>query len=419
MIKHFSLAVLLSLGIALPTDAAVTYYTGSLTLVTTSGSVCETFSSKTLPVSLVLKQDFFGSTPIKGYFGGDGISLGYFSGAVLDALEVRYPYSDETRAGGHRMRLSRTDSGKLTGELNDRHIENTVAECNFDVARIELIEVPAPADNHDGFDRMKQLFELGLKRDEGAAFVASNNYNNACTAYGSALELADSLWKPGARETAPLLVALSTSCAKAGRYDDLIKLHDQRSSLPMDQHTRMVLVSNKLGALFHQGRGALSKGNLELALDKFTQAYAIEPKNKEVLFAVMTVHIRRGQYTEAVAFLEQAVEKLDNEDERTEIKGVIAMVYYKKFLKDEAAGDITNAEVALNKALEMDPAEPTYVEAVAKRKHKEGKYAEALAVLDRALELNTNEDKRKSLLAAQDKLRINEMMLKKLREVTN
>ncbi len=159
----------------------------------------------------------------------------------------------------------------------------------------------------------------------------------------------------------------------------------------------------------------LAKAEYEAALKILMQAYQLNPRNMDTIHTVMAVYIRSGRYSEAVAFLEQAGAKLEQAADRKEINDIIALVYFKKGLKDAKNGKEEEAETSLRKAVALDPKNVQYLEALARMRHKAGHFDEAEQLLDQGLEQITDDSSRREIMAEQEKLRQTEMIIKKLK----
>ena len=142
---------------------------------------------------------------------------------------------------------------------------------------------------------------------------------------------------------------------------------------------------------------------------------AINPKNRDAIGAIMSVYVRSGQHDEAIVFLEQTEKRLENEPDRNDVRGAIALIQFQKAKKDDQAGRYAEAQATLLKAIRLDPGTVQYPIVLARWRHKSGSYHEADSILKKALERFKDGASRAELTAAREKLRITEMMLKKLR----
>ncbi|MGD0584848.1 MAG: tetratricopeptide repeat protein [Oryzomonas sp.] len=170
----------------------------------------------------------------------------------------------------------------------------------------------------------------------------------------------------------------------------------------------------RVNALAQEGRTLLAQAEYEAALKILMQAYQLDPQNKDSIHTVMAVYVRSGRYNEAVAFLEQAAAKLEQAADRKEINDIIAMVYFKKGLKDDKNGKEAEAEASLRKAVALDPQGAPYLEALARMRHKAGHFDEAEKLLSQGLVHITEESSRREIMAMQEKLRLTEIIIKKL-----
>ena len=170
----------------------------------------------------------------------------------------------------------------------------------------------------------------------------------------------------------------------------------------------------RVKALSQEGRTLLSHGEYEAALKPLMQAYQLDPQNMDSIHFIMAAYFRSGRYGEAIAFLAQAGNKLEQAVDRKEINEVIALLFFKKGLKDAKDGKEEAAEISLRNAVALDPQSVQYLEALARMRHKAGHFDEAERLLSQGLEQVTDEPSRRGLMAAQEKLRLTEMIIKKL-----
>ena len=215
----------------------------------------------------------------------------------------------------------------------------------------------------------------------------------------------------------PYLSALANSYMRAGRYMDFSNLYNSRMNTIHDEAVHLVFSHHQINSLLKIGRVALGRGEYQTALDNFRQALHIDYKNKDVIAAMMSALVRSGQHDEAIAFLEQTEQKLDSEPDRKDVREAIALVAYRKAIKEQEAGRAVEAERTLRKAIKLDPATPQYLVVLARWLHKSGKYSEADAILKRGLDSFKDEPRRQELREARDKLRQTEMILSKMRRV--
>src|SRR6185369_12582715 len=100
---------LLFSGIAVTSFASMELYSGNMLIVNSSGKACAELK-KELSVDMVLSRED-GSHGISGFFEGDGIATGRFSGKEGERIVVYYPYQDEVRSSGHFISIV-TDGNK-------------------------------------------------------------------------------------------------------------------------------------------------------------------------------------------------------------------------------------------------------------------------------------------------------------------
>jgi tetratricopeptide (TPR) repeat protein len=336
------------------------------------------------------------------------------SGASLEHLALRYPYADPALAEGHTVKLVLSDR-MLNGELRDKHIDAAAEECNFDLARLTLRQSEQDDAALEVYQELSARFEAQLTRSTALSFLRSGAYAEAVQQYEKALTLADKAFPYNPPKLAPFLTGLANAYMRLGRFDDFINLHAVRYPVILDEAVRSIFNGHLIRSYYHLGRAALGREEYPAALDHFRKMLAINSKNKDAIAAIMSVYVRSGQHDEAIAFLEQTEKSLENEPDRNDVRGAIALIQYQKAKKDEQAGRHAEAQASLQKAIRLDPGTVQYPIILARWRHKAGSYHVADTILKKALERFKDQASRAELTAARDKLRITEKMLSKLR----
>ena len=403
-----SLIILCLSGVAHSTEQL---YNGRMEILVTSGKACEGFE-RLHDVSLVLHEEVGGA--LYGYFNGGVISIGRFSGNDPARLDVRYPYLDEQRASGHFMSLSRTDT-TLVAELHDRHIDAAAEDCNFDLARLVLTR-SVGVDAKARLAQMTGLFDAQLLRSQAVALAQSSGYAAALPYFERALALADTCIEKGSDQINSYLIGLATSYIWLDRSEEFNRLFDTRIMAMQDDGLRSVFSGYRIRGYMAAGLAALGRDEFDAAQAHFEQAYQLKPDNREVIAAVMSVHIRQGRYVEAVAFLKRTESIVVNETDRADIRAAMAMVLFKKAQKDDNDGNAPESENSLKQAVELDPATASYLIAFARQRHKAGHLDDAERLLEQGLARIKDPPSQEAILNARDKMRQTEMFLKKLRK---
>ncbi|MDI9570945.1 MAG: hypothetical protein QM278_09550 [Pseudomonadota bacterium] len=156
--------------------AAPALYTGTLEVKTTSGRAC-TGSEKKKPINIqiTLESD---SAGISGFLSGDGIMTGRFSGPDLTKLTVVYPFADKALAEGHTLSLA-VQGDILTGSLHERHLDDTVENCNYDQAELKLKKTGDAAATKAAQEKSAALFTAQLSDDQAAGLFKQAKYGEA------------------------------------------------------------------------------------------------------------------------------------------------------------------------------------------------------------------------------------------------
>lgn len=400
-------------GIACTSFAAVELYSGNILIINSSGKACAEFKGEHA-VDMVLRRD--GGIPgVSGYFEGEGLATGRFSGKAGERLAVYYPYQEEIKASGHFISLV-TDGNLLQAELNERHIEESAEECNFDLARLTLKRVGDEPAAEARFKRIATLFDAQLARSEALALVRKGQNDEALLLFEKALSLADSVANPDPKQLAPYITGLASAYVRFGRFKDFNRLYDERIDGLTDKEGRAFFDGHRVRALMVEGKAALGREEYDVALAKFLPAYRLHPQGRDTIAAVMATYVRAGKFESAITFLEEAMKGVDNEGERKEMQEAIALVLFQKSKKDEKSEKSAEAESSLKKALLLAPDNFHYLIALARLRHKLGNLDEAETILKQGLGRFKNEDIRREILAARDKMRQTDMILEKIRQ---
>lgn len=408
----FSAFIISALLLPAAAKADLRLYFGNLTVVTTSGKACDGVRGQH-QIALVLSVDDEQKT-FTGLIGGDNVAVGRLSGSSLEHLAIRYPYSDPAFAEGHSMKLS-ISGAMLSGELRDKHIDASVDDCNFDLARLALKQSQQYEEAILVFQKFSARFDAQLARSVAISLTRSGSHAEAALNFEKALNLADKAFPYNPPKLAPYLTGLANSYMRLGRFADFVNLYAERYPVIIDEAVKMVFNDHLVKSHLHLGRYAMGREEYPSALDHFKKALAINGKNKDVIAAIMSAYVRSGQHDEAIAFLEQTEKKLGSEPDRRDVRGAIALVQYQKARKQDKAGKFAEAEASLLKAISLDPETVQYPIVLARWRHKSGKYHEADSILKKALERFKDEQARSELNLAREKLRITEMILNKIR----
>ncbi len=414
IVLQISTVICFALSLPFSASADVRLFTGSLEVVTTSGKACvERKGNHT--ISLVIGSDDSSDT-IFGFVGGDTVAVGQLRGSSLDSLALRYPYPDAERAEGHNLQI-KINGKTLSGDLRDHHLDSAVDDCNFDLARVKLLQIDSDEAAISTYQRLSKLFEAKLARSTALSISRTGAHTGAVHVFEKALALADDLYPPGSAQLLPYLTGLANSYIRAGRYLDFSSLYNSRFTTLHDDAVKQIFNHHQMRSLLLAVKAALGREDYQTAIDNSRQALRIDYKNKDAIAATMSALVRSGQHDEAIAFLEETEKKLDSEPDRKDVREAIALVEYQKARKEHKAGRIDDAERSIRKAIKLDPGTAYYLVVLARWVHKAGKYSEADFILKRGLDSFKDELQRQELIEARDKLRQTETILAKLRRV--
>jgi len=393
--------------------AAVELYSGPILVISASGKSCPEFKGEHT-VDLVLRRDD-NTSKVTGYFEGEGLVTGHFSGSAGERVPLYYPYQDELRAKGHFIRIV-SDGSVLRAELQERHSPDSAEECNFDQAQMTLQRVKGDQAAKERFKKISTLFDAQLMRSEAFALVQKGPVATALPLYEKALAMVDSVADPASKLADPYLTGLANAYLRAGRFKEFNRLYDERFGAIVDKDARAFFVGHRIRALLEEGKADLGRDDFDKALIRFEQAHRLQPRHKEVIAAVMAAYVRAGRFVSAIAFLEDALKGFDKELDRKEISEAIALVLFQKAKSDEKNQKGAEAEISLRRATFLDPGNFHYLVSLARLRHKLGTLEEAETILSKALERFTDEAVRLEIISARDRMRQTEIFLRKLRE---
>ncbi|MDR3578862.1 MAG: tetratricopeptide repeat protein [Oryzomonas sp.] len=397
------MSLMLPLLAAAPALAGIQLYRGEMEAITTPSTTCEGFLGKR-PTTLVIIEDS-AQPGLNGYLENDVLAIGKLAGSDSAYLRVSYPGQG---GSGNTISLSRSGATKLTGKLSGTVNVNL---CTFTIGHLTLDLVDDKKTAAATLQRLATEFEAQDTLYRAFSLNKNGNYEEAMPLFEKSLGLADAVFGHGSLQLNHYIMGLANCYAKLGRDKEFNALFDQRISTS-DETLKRVLTRIRVNALAQEGRMLFAKTEYEAALKILMQAYQLNPKNMDSIHTVMAVYIHSGRYSEAVAFLEQAGAKLEQAGDRKEINDIIALVYFRKGLKD--AKDDKDAETSLRKAVALDPQNAQYLEALARMRHKAGHFDEAEQLLNQGLEQITDESSRREIMAVREKLRQTEMIIKKL-----
>ncbi|MDO9068502.1 MAG: tetratricopeptide repeat protein [Deltaproteobacteria bacterium] len=388
------------------------YFAGYLDVVHASGKACEGMRGRhkiSLIISNDLEQGLF-----NGFFGGDSVTVGRISGSSQETLAVRYPYQDPTRAEGHTLKIA--ISGKsLVGELHDRHINATIDDCNFDYARLTMKMSENGEQARVAYQKLSGLYEAQLAKSTAISFSRKGAHTEAAPLYEKALSFADMAFGVGSPKLNTYLTGLANSYMRLGRFADFNILYQERHDGIRDEAVHVIFNNYRIRSLLQVGKSAMGREDYPAALEQFREAYKLDGKNKDSIAAIMSALVRSGRHDEAITFLQETENSLDNEPDRRDVRGALALVHYQKAKRDEKSGRSSEAEASIRKAIQLDPDTFQYLITLSRWRHKSGNYIEADSILKKALERFKDEAIRSEIAAAREKLRQTEMILTKIR----
>lgn len=387
-------------------------FKGNMDVVTGSGKQCEKMLGRH-DITLILEKDD-NKSEVSGYFEGNGITIGKFSGTDLTQMTVIYPDYDEEKATGHLLSLTRSHS-LLEGELHDKHVDASAEMCSFDLARLglQLVTDGEPARNQ--LKQATRIFDAELANSTARALIRKGDYEKALPLFEKALDLADSAQDHDLFPLDSSIVGLGSSYFWLGRFKEFNQIYEKRFNTLTDEQGKNILNGQRFMVQFHLGNKAVKRGEYDEALNILLPAYKLNVQNMEIMDSIITSYLQSERFDEAIGFLEQALAKLDREEDRMTVVGTIAMINFNKAKKYEKDGDEIEAEVNLRKALFLNPNYAPFWVALARQRHKAGNFEEANKLLQEGVNRFKDEASRKVIIVAIEKMQQIETILKSVR----
>lgn len=394
--------------------AGTVLYKGTMDILTVSGKGCAGVAGRH-PLSLVLSRED-GDGEVSGFFEGEGVTLGRFSGRDLKDLQVRYPLHEEARASGHLLSLTRLSEG-LSGELRDKHLEANAEDCNFDLARLDLTNKDDGPGAGEASERLSISFDAQLLRSEALALAHAGRHAESLPLYRKALERAEKIrGDKDPDRLVPYLTGLAGAYVKLGQFDLFHRFYEERIGAITNPGARAIFDGYRFRALLMNGKSALLREEFPAALDDFMKARTLYPESKEAVAAIMMVYMRTEEFGKAIAFLEDVQKSEASLNLRQEVQTALAHLYFLRGRNLDRKGDLAAAERDLKRAEELEPQAVGYLIALARLRHKTGTLADAEKMLSTGLERFQRESDRQQLAAALERMRQTEQILGKLRK---
>jgi len=151
---------------ALQVHAQVQHYQGTLTIEAVSGGACgKTALGSVRKIDLVIEPNA-DAKRLAGYFMGERIAPGKIVGEIDGELDVAYPYVEEEKAKGHRLRIHTLTGESLVAELREKHLHDTVANCNYDRAKIVAKRKGSVAEGQQMQEQATTAYADGLEESQ-------------------------------------------------------------------------------------------------------------------------------------------------------------------------------------------------------------------------------------------------------------
>ncbi len=196
-------------------QAAPVLYRGEMVVRKVSGKACKTEDiGKVRKMELVFDRGTDGT--LNGYFTGE-MMTGRISGRDTVQLTVFYPFADKELAEGHTLSLHIVGSS-VTGSLQEKHLADTVDNCNFDDAELNLSI--SPNDAVLFLRKAEAGFSAVAVREQGMVLYRQKKYAEAIPLYEKALAMREEAEGKTAEAVSRYLNGLVRVYGNAGRFDD-------------------------------------------------------------------------------------------------------------------------------------------------------------------------------------------------------
>lgn len=390
----FPVAAILSASIAFAGSGSCFLYRGEMRIAAFSGKGCSgNEGSHPVPVEMVIERSEEGGTVrISGYYKGEEIMIGKFSGSGSALLPVSY--TDEKDEGHF---LSITGSGEtITAELTEKHSDES-DDCIFDRASLKLQRVAEGGAAVQTMHRVSLLYSAQLLRREGNSLYRVENYAAAVSSFEKALSLveeAEGKESPGLSE---YLEGLGQAFTKVGRFEDARLALERGLKVADNDHERSEMRETIAWMWGCRGLTADSRREYADAVKYYRTALTYAPTSAVIAVNLANALCYGGECAEAERVLDTAAGGAAAKEDRDLIAAVRSYQLYYRGSMAEQHEEFGEAVKLYSEALKRNPEEVDIVAALGGVYVRQGKFDEAQELLERTAASSGMENVRKAL----------------------
>lgn len=258
MIKTSSIlaVILLSLPIMVQAATDTRHYRGEIEFVTLSGTSCgETNPGDKIAVDVAVKVS---GNVIDGYYSGQKMLIGHFSGNDAHNLAVAYQGAVPSATSEHRLSLS-LFGDRPVGEIREKPLAAGKEGCNFDLARFYLQPVAQGVPANSVFARLEKLFQAEYENKMATTFYDRGKMLEAIRHFEVEIALREAAEGVNSHTLLDPLMLLSVAYSTTDHFDKGKKLLERALSLPIEPLKRKIWRTVVLQKLFIEQAERMTK----------------------------------------------------------------------------------------------------------------------------------------------------------------
>ncbi|MCM0081898.1 tetratricopeptide repeat protein [Geomonas sp. Red32] len=438
--------------------AGTSVYRGDVELVKVTGKACDgkLRQGSRLPVEVVIKFDGAGDgEAVTGFFNGNSMEQGFFSGPGLDNLKVTYPADLDVKGTAHSLSLA-LSGNEATGALHEKY-ESPVYDCVFDDVRFTLRKEADGDEGEAEYLRRSKLFTSKTCTERGAKLLHGNQPKKALAEFERSISLKTEADPTSTTRLYPTLYR-SLALTMLGRDQEAVKgiseLVAEENPAPFASNTIKLVVpaklcefvkdasdpsltkaattlldelavefdttpviSSGLSACFASlgDRERDAQGAPEKILEYYQKALDLDPGNIEVVARMVEIWAHQSQFGEAQKLLQSHSALAINamgQDHYMMIQGRLLHGQAKGL---EAAGKYGEAADVYRRALISDPDNTFSLASFVRNMGKANRLEESMDFLDETRERCHDDRCRKAYTAELERQEFIMRTLEKLR----
>lgn len=379
----FSAAVILSASAVHAGSSSFSVYRGEMHITVTSGKGClGNESSHPVPVEMVIERsEEEGAERISGYYKGEEIMVGRFSGSGSAPLPVSYA-NEKVGAEGHLLSIA--GSGKtITAKLAEKHSDES-EDCIFDQASFTLHRVAEGEEAARTMRSVSRLYAAQILRREGNSLYRDEKYAAAVPVFEKALSLVEEAEGKKSPELSDYLEGLGQALTKTGRFDEA-RVALERGLAVADNDRQRSEVRETIAWMWgYRGVAADSSRNYADAVNYYRTALTYAPTSAVIAVNLANALCYGGQCEEAERILDAAAAKAVTREDQNLIAAVRSYQLYYRGNVAEQQGEFEAAVKLYSEALKRNPDEVDFVAALGGVYVRQGKYDKAQELLEGA-----------------------------------